>query len=350
MSTLPAKTCATRPIEHAAMARGTPLHHRLMVGAGDEPRAQPTRIDLLQLQFRLGRDAQGQTGPRFIHGLAIGGGGQRDIIGVLVAALDLERGDADLHDLGHLVQRVEVARREQVARVAQRLQAVVHDQLVGQAAGLRALAAVGAAPAPRLRREALAGVGDAERAVHEHLQLASRSGCGWRDVVERQLAGQHHAAHAELLRQVDALGAGDAHLRAAVDLEIGRDLPGKLRDGQVLHDDGVGAGFGDGAQEPGGFGQLMVEDQRVEGDIALDAAAVQRAQRVGQFGQGEADLGAGGEVLEAEVDGVGAGLDGGVQLRPVAGGAHDFGFTAVVCFWHNAYVTMRTKPVTEGIQ
>ena len=48
---------------------------------------------------------------------------------------------------------------------------------------------------------------------------------------------------------------------------------------------------------------------------------------LGQFFDMEADFGAGGEVFEAEVDGVGAGFDGGAELRPIAGGTHDFGFS-----------------------
>ena len=40
----------------------------------------------------------------------------------------------------------------------------------------------------------------------------------------------------------------------------------------------------------------------------------------------EADFGAGGEVCEAKVDGVGAGFDGGVELGPVAGRTHYFWF------------------------
>jgi hypothetical protein len=73
----------------------------------------------------------------------------------------------------------------------------------------------------------------------------------------------------------------------------------------------------------------VVEDQGVEGDVALDAAGVERAHHRRQFFQREADFGAGGEVLEAEVDRVGAGFDGRAQLRPVAGGTHDFRFGQV---------------------
>ena len=76
-----------------------------------------------------------------------------------------------------------------------------------------------------------------------------------------------------------------------------------------------------------GLVQFVIEDQGVERDVALDAAAVQGAHDFGQLGQVEADLGAGGEVLEPEVHGVGAGFDGGVELRPVTGGTHDFRLT-----------------------
>ena len=50
-----------------------------------------------------------------------------------------------------------------------------------------------------------------------------------RTSVERELARQRHAAGAQALRQPDAVGAGDAHLRAGVDFELGRDLPRQLQ-------------------------------------------------------------------------------------------------------------------------
>ena len=65
--------------------------------------------------------------------------------------------------------------------------------------------------------------------------------------------------------------------------------------------------------------------QRVEGDVAAHAARVQGAHGLRQFRQIEAGFRAGGEVLEAEIDRIRARFDGGVQLRPVAGGTLDFG-------------------------
>jgi hypothetical protein len=145
-------------------------------------------------------------------------------------------------------------------------------------------------------------------------------------VVERQLARQHDARYAKLLRQRDPLGAGDAHLRAAVYLGAGGDAPHKLRNAHILHDEGVSARRGDGSDRLHGGFQLVVEDQRVEGDVALHPAAMQRAHHLRQLVERKANLGARREMLEAEVDGVGACFDGGVELWPVAGRTHDFRF------------------------
>ena len=75
-----------------------------------------------------------RAGPGVVHRLAIGARGQRDVIGILVAAFDFERRDADLDDLGNLPQRVEIARRKQIARVGQRLR-LRHPPSVRRAGG-----------------------------------------------------------------------------------------------------------------------------------------------------------------------------------------------------------------------
>ena len=74
--------------------------------------------------------------------------------------------------------------------------------------------------------------------------------------------------------------------------------------------------------------QFVIEDERVERDEALDAAPVQGAHHFRQFGERKPDLGARGEMVQAEIDRVRARFDGGAQLRPVSGRTHDFGLTA----------------------
>src|SRR5579863_6899919 len=70
----------------------------------------------------------------------------------------------------------------------------------------------------------------------------------------------------------------------------------------------------------------MLEDQRVESDVATHTTPVQSAHRFGQLLQREAYLGPRRKMLEPEVDRVRTRLDGSMQLRPVAGRAHDFRF------------------------
>ncbi len=283
---------------------------------------------MFESRFFLGRDAQREASAGFVDGLAIGARGERDVLGVLVTAFDFQRGDADVHDLGNLFERVQVAGREQVTRIVERAHVAVDHQLVRQAAGLRALASVRAAASPGFGRKALAGVGHAQRAVDEDFESAVSLGADLADFGEREFSGEDYARDAEVARHADSFGAGDAHLRAAVDFEIRGDFTGQLHDSEILHDDSVSARFGDGRQALGGGGEFGIEDQRVVGDVAADAMAVGRCGAWLSWealGEREADFRARGEVGQAEVDGVRARVHGGVELRPVADGAQDFG-------------------------
>ena len=113
--------------------------------------------------------------------------------------------------------------------------------------------------------------------MDEDFELAIGRLADGADFGEREFARQRDAADAEALREADAIGAGDAHLRAAVDFEIGRDLLRHAHDADILHDDGVGAGLGDVGERARRFVQFVVEDERVESDEALHAAPVQGA-------------------------------------------------------------------------
>jgi hypothetical protein len=127
----------------AAVAGRAPAHGELVIGAGDEPGAESARVHLLEVAQEGGvgrgvRDlADGGFGdradslvhrfrshaPRRIDRRPVRVGGERHVVGVLVAALDLEGVDADVDELGHLRERHEVAGRQQVALVEQRVRA-----------------------------------------------------------------------------------------------------------------------------------------------------------------------------------------------------------------------------------
>src|SRR2546430_2777255 len=83
----------------------------------------------------------------------------------------------------------------------------------------------------------------------------------------------------------------------------------------ILHQDGVRPGAGDRGQGLFGDGQLAVEHQRVEGDEPFHALAVEEIEDARQLVDSEV-VRAGARVEAAaqpEVDGVGAGSDGGAQ-------------------------------------
>ncbi len=228
------------------MPRSAPFDHRLVIRACQKKRPQAARIHLLQLQFFLRRDAERASGPGFIDSFTICPRGERDVIGVLVAAFNLERGDAGRDDLRNLAQRVEIAGRQQIARVLQRLDAPVHQQFVRQAAGLRALPAIGASASPGFRRKTLARVGHAQRSVDEDLQVAVGFRGDRADLIHRQLARQRHAVDAQAPRQFDSAHVGDAHLRAAVKLHARSDFARQAHRRQILDDQSVGARLGNG--------------------------------------------------------------------------------------------------------
>ena len=161
--------------------------------------------------------------------------------------------------------------------------------------------------------------------MDEHFQFAIGRGADCAHIVQRKLARQHHARDAKALRQRHPFGTGDAHLRAAVEFDIGQNAARQLGNADVLHNQRVDARAADGLQRLRCAGQFMVKNQRVEGEVAAHAAPVERLHDLRQFVQSEAHLGARRKVREAEVDGVGACFHGSVHLRPIAGRAHNLG-------------------------
>jgi hypothetical protein len=93
-----------------------------------------------------------------------------DVFRRLEPALDFQRRDAGAREVGEDFEAGEVLRGEEVIAAAQVHFPAIGNQLVRHPAGLRALAAIRAAPAERLAGEALAAVCDAERAVDENFE------------------------------------------------------------------------------------------------------------------------------------------------------------------------------------
>ncbi len=159
--------------EHAALFGEARVDQRLVVDAPEPARVQPARKGHLHLvqPFRK-RGGRGCV-PARRHGiqrLAVNPGDAGDVLRGLQPAFDLERRHAQPHQIGDHLDAREVLRAEQVTAVAQRHGAAIGHQLVRQAAGLRAFAAVGRAAAEGFAGQALARVGHAQRAVDKDLQ------------------------------------------------------------------------------------------------------------------------------------------------------------------------------------
>ena len=151
----------------------------------------------------------------------------------------------------------------------------IDDDLIRHAAGLGALATVCGALAQGFRGEALAGVCDAEGAVDENLD-----GCICRgeffDFPDGEFAGEDGALHGEEgFQKGQAFGGGDRHLGGCVELHVRGDLAGHFREAEILDDEGIDPGGGDGAELLLGGFQLAGENQGVHRDEAFDAVLVE---------------------------------------------------------------------------
>ena len=106
-----------------------------------------------------------------------------------------------------------------------------------------------------------------------------------------------------------------------MDGEVGTDRAQQADEAQVLHEHGIDAGFGEPHDCCSIVLQLGGEDERVERDVAADAALVEKGHDLGQCIEMQIrGPGAGVEsAFEAEVDRVGAVFYGGGYTQPVAG-------------------------------
>ncbi len=108
----------------------------------------------------------------------------------------------------------------------------------------------------------------------------------------------------------------------------GEVLPREAGHAEILHDDGVGAGFRAKRERTDQVRQFGFADQRVERDV--DAARARQRVGVGddflEFARGEVHgFGAGGEARQPGVDRVGAERERGVGRGLFAGGREQFG-------------------------
>ena len=292
-----------------------------------EDRGEP----LLEPSGQLGRVAPRLDGPQ---GLVVALHHALDILRAAGAALDLEHA----HPCGeHPVQevdRAEVLGREDILPVDVELRAgLLVCQGVFAAAQLAAGPAVGRAARLVEREVALARDGHAEGAVGEHLdlhELAARSAdvvlddpaVDFGHLLERELACQHHRV-GPLRVEAHRLGVRDVALRG--DVHLLPDAPRVENRRQVGGDDGVDA-LAAGAVDHLVHGRhLVLVDDGVDRQVGLDARFVRRGDDAPEVVEREVRRRSRAHVEfpDAEVDGVGTGLDGRGEGLVGARGGHD---------------------------
>jgi len=144
---------------------------------------------------------------------------------------------------------------------------------------------------------------------------------------EAEFAGEDDAVYTEVFDEGDATGFGKSHLGGAVDGERGDEAMYELGGTEILDDDGVNTGGGDGFEIFDGFCEFIGEEEGVEGEETFNVVGVEVGDELREFCEGEifgAETGV--EMVEAEVDGIGTVGDGGAQGVPISGGGKEFGF------------------------
>ncbi len=123
------------------------VHQLLMIHAPEKPVGESARETLRKLPLPLAGEGElPRLGCR-IDRRAVRLRGCRHVMRALQPSFDLEAADAERGEIGDDIMRREILRAEQVSLIAEIAHGAIDAQLIRQPAGLRALAAVGAAPA-----------------------------------------------------------------------------------------------------------------------------------------------------------------------------------------------------------
>lgn len=257
-----------------------------------------------------------------VEEIAVRLGDGRHVLRLLLPALDLETHDAGVGDLGEMVVRAEVLRRNQIAAIELGVVLDVGEDVV-LAARLRARAPIRAPLRDHAGHVALSGVGDAERAVHERLESKRRNGGANRaDVVERVLARKDDAIDAELPHHFGSALVVHGHLRRPVNFEIRIDALNQPDQAKVLDDDRVNTEIDRFAEEHQRIDELGGLDENVQREVDATTTLMRDAARFAKLLERELRaVVAGVEARRAHVDGVGAIGDGGADgVQGTSGG------------------------------
>ncbi|GAE09152.1 hypothetical protein JCM10914_5498 [Paenibacillus sp. JCM 10914] len=128
---------------NAAAFRESPFHQLFIIRPVQEAVCKPAREALLQLPHLFLARSGVLPVKVTVNRLPVLAHYVCNILRRFQTAFDLERRNTRFNQLRHQIDGSQILRREQVRHVAHRLLLPVHDQVIRQAASLRALSAIG---------------------------------------------------------------------------------------------------------------------------------------------------------------------------------------------------------------
>ena len=290
-------------------------------------RGEPAGERLLErAALVLGRTRRGNRALLRIHPIehaAVHRHDGRHVIGRFHAALDLKRRDAGSRQIGKQINRAEVLRREQMlTRRRKRVSLSSIVQFVGQAARLRAQAAISGATPYHGGHEALTGITDAQRAVAERLDFDARLGTHLRkmgDFLHGKLASERDALGTHAGSGADAGSIARVHLRGNMQADVGERAGYLARKTNVLDDERVGTCAPCLASAFERAAHFARQHDDVQRDVDLHAPQMRVIARLLERGDGEV-IGPAARVerLEPEIYRVRTSTHGGVKGAHVA--------------------------------
>ena len=273
----------------AAAILGAPLSH-----LGSQVVAVPETAVEHRGKAVLHGCAEGRGEGTVGHGIGrfpVASGHRLHVVGAAGTALNLEHLHAGFHELVQELDGAEVLRGHEVFVVhVDGISGLVVGKEIAAAAGLQAIAPVGAFAIGRQRQVAFARNRHAKGTVREHLDAHELPGGSFDlfllnalvndlHLLQAQFPGQHH--HIGPLRiEAKGLEVGDAQLRG--DMHLQADFPAIENARHVGGDDGIHTGSLGGIQGGIGFRKLLPIQGDVEGHVGLDAVGAADAQDLRQ--------------------------------------------------------------------
>ena len=231
-----------------------------------------------------------------------------------------------------MVAAVQITKREHMFLV-QELPFVLVQHIIGEAAHLRALAAVGTASADRFTEVTRAGIADAERAVNKSLQ---RHRCMLADMLHlgiTEFASQHHLGKAHVLQLLHttqvphiALSGSVQHVLKATHLQQNT---GKA---QVLNKDSIHAYLAERAGQTNSLVHFIVTKERIESSEHACTEDMRVAAKLGYVLETISRGFARTESRAADIDGIRARVNGHASHLQVFGRGQQFDVTCLTHF------------------